>query len=43
MSDWVTVAKVGELQPGQQKTVDGRRAQAVLINLAGRHYAIEPV
>lgn len=43
MSDWVTVAKLDELQLGQQKCVDVDGAQVVLINLDGEHYAIEDV
>ena len=43
MSDWVTVARLDELRPGQQKTVDVDGVQVVLINLGGEHYAIEDV
>ncbi|MBI5613119.1 MAG: non-heme iron oxygenase ferredoxin subunit [Gammaproteobacteria bacterium] len=43
MSEWVTVAGRDELQPGQQKTVDVDGVPVVVINLDGRHYAIEDI
>lgn len=43
MSDWVTVARVGELAPGERRIVDVDGAQAVVFNLEGQYYAIEDV
>jgi 3-phenylpropionate/trans-cinnamate dioxygenase ferredoxin subunit len=43
MSDWVTVAKVSELTPGQWRRVEVDGAQIVVFNLGGRYYAIEDV
>jgi 3-phenylpropionate/trans-cinnamate dioxygenase ferredoxin subunit len=43
MSDWVTVAKVGELAPGQWRTVDVDGAPIAVFNLDGEYYAIEDV
>jgi 3-phenylpropionate/trans-cinnamate dioxygenase ferredoxin subunit len=43
MSDWVTVARVGELAPGERRIVDVDGAQAVVFNLDGQYYAIEDV
>ena len=43
MSDWVTVAKVGELAPGSHCVVDVDGASVVVFNLGGEHYAIEDV
>ena len=43
MADWVTVAKVGELAPGQWHTVDVDGAQIVVFNLGGEYFAIEDV
>ena len=43
MSDWVTVAKVGELTPGQFRKVDADGAQIAVFNLDGEYYAIEDV
>lgn len=43
MSDWVTVAGLDELRPGQQKTVDVEGVPVVVINLDGVHYAIEDI
>jgi len=43
MSDWITVAREGELAPGQWRRVDADGAQIVVFNLAGRYYAIEDV
>lgn len=41
MSDWITVAKVGELAPGQWRIVDADGAQIVVFNLDGEYFAIE--
>ncbi len=43
MSDWVAVAKAGQLSPGQWKSVDVDGAQIVVFNLDGEYYAIEDV
>ncbi|MDP2164379.1 MAG: non-heme iron oxygenase ferredoxin subunit [Hydrogenophaga sp.] len=43
MSDWITVAKVGELAPGQWRVVDADGAQIVVINYKGDYFAIEDV
>lgn len=43
MSDWVSVARAGELAPGQFKSVDVDGAQVAVFNLDGRYYAIEDV
>ncbi|MEO6423552.1 MAG: hypothetical protein ABIR84_13005 [Candidatus Nitrotoga sp.] len=40
MSDWVKVARVGELAPGEWRVVDVDDAQAVVFNLEGQYYAI---
>ena len=41
MSDWVTVAPVDELSPGQHRVVDVDGAQIVVFNLDGEYYALE--
>ena len=43
MSDWVTVAKAGELAPGSFRNVDVDGASVVVFNLGGEYYAIEDV
>jgi len=43
MSEWVCVANVGELAPGQFRKVDADGAQIVVFNLSGEYYAIEDV
>ena len=43
MSEWVSVAKVGELAPGSHRIVDVDGAAVVVFNLAGEYYAIEDV
>ena len=43
MSDWITVAKVGELTPGSFRKVDADGAQVVVFNLGGEYFAIEDV
>ncbi len=43
MSEWVTVARVDELAPGQWRTVDVDGAQVAVFNLDGEYYAIEDV
>lgn len=43
MSDWVTVARVGELEPGTRQIVDVEGSRLVVFNLEGKYYAIEDV
>jgi 3-phenylpropionate/trans-cinnamate dioxygenase ferredoxin subunit len=43
MSDWVTVAKVGELAPGSHRVVDVDGANVAVFNVNGEYYAIEDV
>ena len=43
MSDWLTVAKEGELTPGQWRRVDVDGTQIVVFNLDGKYYALEDV
>jgi 3-phenylpropionate/trans-cinnamate dioxygenase ferredoxin subunit len=43
MSDWVTVAKVDELKPGDYRVVDVDDVEIAVINCKGRFYAIEDV
>ena len=43
MSAWVTVAKVGELTPGQWRVVTADDVPIVVFNLDGEYYAIEDV
>jgi len=43
MSDWVTVAKVGELAPGSHRVVDVDGASVAVFNVGGKFYAIEDV
>jgi 3-phenylpropionate/trans-cinnamate dioxygenase ferredoxin subunit len=43
MSDWITVAKVEELQPGDRSIVDIDDVQIAVFNLGGEYYAIEDV
>lgn len=43
MSDWVSVAKLDELAPGDHRVVDVDGAAVVVFNLGGEYYAIEDV
>jgi len=43
MSDWITVAKAGELTPGSHRVVDADGTRIVVFNLGGQYYAIEDV
>jgi 3-phenylpropionate/trans-cinnamate dioxygenase ferredoxin component len=43
MSDWVTVAKVGEIVPGTHRVVDVDGASVAVFNVGGKFYAIEDV
>lgn len=43
MSDWVTVAKEGELAPGQFRTVDVDGVQIAVFNVGGAYFALEDV
>jgi 3-phenylpropionate/trans-cinnamate dioxygenase ferredoxin component len=43
MSDWVAVAKVGEIAPGSHRVVDVDGASVAVFNVGGAYYAIEDV
>jgi 3-phenylpropionate/trans-cinnamate dioxygenase ferredoxin subunit len=43
MSDWVTVAKVGEIAPGGHRVIDVDGVHIAVFNLGGEYYAIEDV
>ena len=43
MSDWVTVAKAGEIAPGEWRVVDAEGTQIVVFNVGGELSAIEDV
>jgi 3-phenylpropionate/trans-cinnamate dioxygenase ferredoxin subunit len=43
MSEWVTVAKLGELAPGEWRIVTAGDVPIVVFNLDGEYYAIEDV
>ena len=43
MSDWVTVAREGELPPGEWRTADLDGTPVVVFNIDGEYYAIEDV
>jgi 3-phenylpropionate/trans-cinnamate dioxygenase ferredoxin subunit len=43
MSDWVNVAKLEELPPGERRIVDVDDVQIAVFNLGGDYYAIEDV
>jgi 3-phenylpropionate/trans-cinnamate dioxygenase ferredoxin subunit len=43
MADWIAVAKVGELAPGEYRKVDADGTQVVVFNLDGEFFAIEDV
>ena len=43
MSDWVTVAKVHEIGPGEHRTVDVDGASVAVFNIGGEFFAIEDV
>ena len=43
MSDWIDVARVGEIAPGEHRLVDADGTQIAIFNLGGEHYAIEDV
>lgn len=43
MSEWITVARVGELTPGSHRVVHADGASVVVFNLGGEYYAIEDV
>ncbi len=43
MSEWVTVARVDELAPGEWRVADVDGAQVAVFNLDGEYYAIEDV
>lgn len=41
MADWITVAKTGELAPGQWRVVDADGTAIVVVNVDGDFFAIE--
>lgn len=43
MSDWVDVAKLEKLLPGERRIVDVDDVQIAVFNLGGEYYAIEDV
>ena len=43
MNEWVTVARVEELAPGERRIVDVDDTHIFVINLGGQYYAIEDV
>ena len=43
MSDWVTVAKQGEIAPGAFRVIDLDGTAVAVFNIAGSYYAIEDV
>jgi 3-phenylpropionate/trans-cinnamate dioxygenase ferredoxin subunit len=43
MAEWVKVAQVGELAPGQKKPLDLDGIAVLLFNVGGQYYAIEDV
>ena len=43
MSDWVTVAKAGEIALGGHRVIDVDGAHIAVFNLDGQYYAIEDV
>ena len=43
MSEWVTVAREGELAPGEFRVVDVNDTQIAVFNLGGQFYAIADV
>lgn len=43
MSEWVDVAAVGKLPPGERRIVDVDDVQIAVFNLDGEYYAIEDV
>ena len=43
MSDWVAVARTGEIPPGGFRVADVDGTSVVVFNIDGRYYAIEDV
>src|SRR5262249_56258274 len=43
VSDWITVAREGELAPGQFRVVDADGTRIVVFNLAGEYHALEDI
>ncbi len=43
MAEWVKVAQVGEVAPGQKKPIDLDGIAVLLFNVGGQYYAIEDV
>lgn len=43
MSDWIDVATVNELAPGERRVIDIEGAMIAVFNLDGTYYAIEDI
>ena len=43
MSDWITVAKAGEIAPGDYRVVDADGTHIAVFNIGGEYFAIEDV
>ena len=43
MAEWVKVAQIGEVAPGQKKPIDLDGIAVLLFNVGGQYYAIEDV
>ena len=43
MSEWVSVAKAGEIAPGGHRVVDVDGVHIAVFNIGGEHFAIEDV
>ncbi|MGQ0657784.1 MAG: non-heme iron oxygenase ferredoxin subunit [Chromatiales bacterium] len=43
MSDWVDVAGVSQLGPGDRRVIDVEGAQIVVVNVGGEYFAVEDV
>ena len=43
MAEWVKVADVNELAPGEKKTIDLEGLEVALFNVDGEYYAIEDI
>jgi 3-phenylpropionate/trans-cinnamate dioxygenase ferredoxin subunit len=43
VSDWITVAKAGEIAPGAYRIVEADGTHIAVFNIGGEYYAIEDV
>jgi len=43
MSDWIDVARIGELGPGQHRLVEIDDVEVAVFNIDGEYYAVEDV